>query len=139
AVDRRGDPKPAYWGVARTYRDRHPSASFATCAWGGEHEVRARVHGDCVARIVDLAGNVVAESRSGEIAAPLDAIATDVFLLDLGTNRYVMTRTMDLAPLLDLPRAQLELAVDGGVLRLAHAGGPAALGVVLEDARPYEA
>ena len=77
----------------------------------------------------------VAESDGGAIAAPLDTFAADVFLLDLGPDsRYAMTRTDDLAPLLDLPRT--ELAFDGGTLR--NTGAVAALGVVLEDARPYD-
>jgi beta-mannosidase len=124
AVDWHGEPKPAYWGVARAYRGA-PSAQFATCAWGGLGEVRARV--GAPARLVDLDGRVVAEGES-EVAAPLDAFAHDVFLLDLGANRYVMSRTEDLAPLLDLPRTTLSL--DGGVVR--NTGGVAALGVVLE-------
>ena len=77
----------------------------------------------------------VAESDGGEIAAPLDTFAADVFLLDLGPDsRYAMTRTDDLAPLLDLPRT--ELAFDDGTLR--NTGAVAALGVVLEDARPSD-
>ena len=59
------------------------------------------------ARLVDLDGRVVAEGDE-EVAAPLDAFAHDVFLLDVSrsraTNRYVMSRTENLAPLLDLPR-----------------------------------
>jgi hypothetical protein len=46
-----------------------------------------------------------------------------------------MTRTENLAPLLELPRA--ELSFDGRTLR--NEGPVAALGIVLEDARPYEA
>jgi len=124
AVDWHGEPKPAYFGVARAYRGA-ASAQFATCCWGGLGEVRARVPGP--ARLVDLDGRVVAEGE-GEITAPLDAFGTDVFLLDLVTNRYVMTRTATLEPLLDLPRATLELR--DGVLR--NVGDVAALGVVLE-------
>jgi beta-mannosidase len=123
-VDWWGNPKPAYFGVARAYRGV-PSAQFATCTWGGLGEVRARV--SAPARLVDLDGRVVAEG-DGEIAAPLDAFATDVFLLDLGANRYVMTRTENLAPLLDLPRTTLTL--DGGVLR--NTGDVAALGVITD-------
>lgn len=127
AVDWHANPKPAYWGVARAYRDGHPSAQFATCAWGGEAEVRARIHGDVVARIVNLDGFVVAEARD-EIAAPVDRL-DDVFLLDLdGRNRYVMTTAETLAPLLDLPSAHIELV--NGVLR--NFGSVAALGIVLE-------
>jgi beta-mannosidase len=125
AIDWWGNPKPAYFGVARAYRAA-PSAQFATCAWGGLGEVRARVASP--ARLVDLDGRVVAEGEA-EVAAPLDAFATDVFLLDLGANRYVMTRTEDLAPLLDLPLTTLSL--DGGVLR--NTGMVAALGVVTDS------
>ena len=139
ALDHRGDPKPAYWGVARAYRDDHPTAQFETCAWGGERVAHARVSGP--ARFVDLDGVVVAESTGGEIAAPLDAFASDVFLLDLGTNRYVMTRTKNLAPLLDLAVARLDadFVADSHKLVLRHASGHAALGVVVEDARAYDA
>jgi beta-mannosidase len=131
AVDHRGDAKPAYWGIARAYRGA-PSARFATAAWGDLDEARASV--TTPARFVDLDGRVVAEVEQGELAAALDAFAHHVFLLDLGANRYVMTRTQDLAPLLDLPRT--ELTFDGSVLR--NAGTVAALGIVLEDARPYD-
>jgi beta-mannosidase len=124
AVDWHGEPKPAYYGVARAYRGA-PSAQFATCAWGGVAEVCARV--DAPARLLDLDGRVVAEG-SGEISAPLDAFAYDVFLLDVAGNRYVMSRTENLAPLLDLPQATLVL--EHGVLR--NTGGHAALGVILE-------
>jgi beta-mannosidase len=125
AVDWHGEPKPAYHGVARAYRGA-PSAQFATCAWGGLGEVRARV--GAPARLVDLDGRVVAEGET-EVSAPLDAFGYDVFLLDLGTNRYVLSRTENLAPLLDLPRTTLELA--DGVLR--NTGEVAAIGIVLDD------
>jgi hypothetical protein len=94
--------------------------------------VRARIHGDCVARIVDIHGTVVAQARD-VIAVPLEAIETDVFLLDLdGLNRYVMTRTENLAPLLDLPRARIEPRRDGALLELRNTGEVAAIGVVVE-------
>ena len=125
AVDYHVEPKPAYYGVARAYRGA-PSAQFATCAWGGLGEVRASVNAP--ARLVDLDGRIVAEGDD-EIAAPLDAFAYDVFLLDLGGgNRYVMSRTENLAPLLDLPLTTLE--VNGSVLR--NTGAVAALGIVAE-------
>jgi hypothetical protein len=127
AVDWHGVPKPAYWGVARAYRPGHPSAQFPTCAWGGEHEVRARIHGDVLARLVNLDGTVVAEARH-EIAAPLTDL-DDVFVLDLdGRNRYVMTTADDLEPLLALERTRLELR-DG---EIRNVGRTAAIGVVLE-------
>jgi beta-mannosidase len=49
-----------------------------------------------------------------------------------------MTRARDLGPLLDLPPAQIDVDGDKWRLQLRHTGGPAALGVVLEDARPYD-
>jgi hypothetical protein len=121
-------PKPAYFGVARAYRGA-PSAQFATWAWGGESEARALVSGP--ARFVDLDGTVVAESTAGEVVAPLDSFGHDVFLLDLedGRNRYVMTRTENLAPLLSLPPAALDR--DGSHLR--NVGAVAALGIVAEE------
>jgi beta-mannosidase len=126
AVDWWGNPKPAYFGVARAYRGA-PSAQFATCAWGGLGEVRAAV--SAAARLVDLDGRVVAEvSGPGDISAPLLAFAHDVFLLDLVTNRYVMTRTETLAPLLDLPATTLS-STDGV---LTNTGALAAIGVVTD-------
>ncbi|HEX6789646.1 MAG TPA: glycoside hydrolase family 2 TIM barrel-domain containing protein [Gaiellaceae bacterium] len=134
AVDWHGEPKPAYHGVARAYAGA-PAAQFATCAWGGLGEVRAvALRG----RLFDLDGRVVAEGE-GDVAAPLDAFAYDIFLLDVGGNRYVMSRTENLAPLLDLPPTTLELA--GGVLR--NTGAVAAIGVVTDgdvlDLLPGEA
>jgi beta-mannosidase len=119
-VDWHGEPKPAYWGVRRAYLGA-PSASFATCAWGGDPEVRARIHGDVVARLVDAGGRVVAEADD-ELAVPLDAIGTEVFALDLdGRNRYVMTTTENLAPLLDLLPGDDEHDEDYGLRVGLHA------------------
>jgi beta-mannosidase len=151
AVDHRGDPKPAYYGVARAYRPVHVCASFAAWAWGGEDEVRARIHawggGRTMARLLNADGSVVAETDADEIAAPVSAFSSDVLILDLVTdsvqNRYVMSRNDDLAPMLDLEptRLEAELDGDGGYLHLhLHPStSSAALGIVLEDARPYEA
>jgi beta-mannosidase len=134
-VDWRGEPKPAYHGVARAYRGA-PTARFATPAWGGLDEVRARV--SAPARLLDLDGRVVADGDE-EVFAPVDAFEHDVFLLDLGENRYVMSRTEDLAPLLDLPATTLVL--DGTLLR--NTGDVIAVGVVTDgdvvDLLPGEA
>jgi beta-mannosidase len=136
ALDHRGDPKPAYYGVARAYTGA-PSACFATSAWGGLGEARATV--TAPARFVDLDGTVVAAADEGELVAPLEAFARDVFLLDLGANRYVMTRTEDLSPLLDLQHTPLHVERPrGNSLLLGNDGPVAALGIVLEDARPYD-
>jgi beta-mannosidase len=51
-----------------------------------------------------------------------------------------MTRTETLEPLLDLPRAELRVErTASDTVSLANLGPLAALGVVLEDARPYDA
>jgi beta-mannosidase len=124
-VDWHGRPKPAFHGVARAYRGA-PRASFATAAWGGHAEMRATV--TAPARLLDLDGRVVAEGED-QISAPLDAFAGDVFVLDLGANRYVMTRTETLAPLLALPRAELRWRAG----TLTNCGEVAAVGVVCAD------
>jgi beta-mannosidase len=134
SVDWHGEPKPAYWGVKRAYLGA-PSASFATCCWGGEREFRARIFGDVTARVVDLGGAVAAQAEE-EIAVPLESIATDVFLLDLGgRNRYVMTKTENLEPLLDLPAAHVEAerGSPSNRLLLTNVGRVAALGMVAGD------
>jgi beta-mannosidase len=138
AVDHHGDPKPAYYAVARAYRENQPSARFATCAWGGQQVARATVSGP--ARFVGVDGRVAAECAApGELEAELAAFASDLFLLDLGASRYLMSRTDSLAPLLDLDPATIEVERAGQTLRLTHTAGPAAVGIVLEDARPYHA
>ncbi|WP_329460472.1 glycoside hydrolase family 2 protein [Streptomyces sp. NBC_01497] len=156
AVDHRGDPKPAYYGVRRAYRRAHVCASFATQAWAGRELFEARVRvwggarGDVMsARLLTPAGEVVAATTGPVLRVPLSAVPGELFLLDLeqrdsvgelrSSNRYVHSATGDLAPLLDLPPA--EVAVHGmpGGLRLVHTGGPAALGLCLSDARPVEA
>jgi beta-mannosidase len=152
AVDHRGDPKPAYYGVARAYRPVHVCASFGTWAWAGRNEVRARVwllgaEGKTVARLVGVNGTVVAESTAADIAAPLDAFTSDVIVLDLSAgpvrNRYVLSRTENLAPLLELEPAPLEIELDEARwqlrLRLPSSARCAALGIVVEDARAYDA
>jgi Ig-fold domain len=70
--------------------------------------VRAEVTGD--ARLVDATGTLVATAAGGSISTRLDAIATDVFLLDVGpASRCAMTRAADFAPLLDLGPARVEV------------------------------
>lgn len=171
AVDHRGDAKPAYHAVRRAYRPWHVCAQLPRQAWGGYPAFRARVwtwgetaraQVTVVARLVDAAGAVLVErswrvavSRGlpvqvGELTADLTALATELFLLDLvcwpdgepeRANRYLLSRTTDLAPLLDLPPATVDTTVararDAWQVTLTHRGGPAALGLTIEDDRPY--
>lgn len=137
AVDYWGDPKPAYYGVKRAYRASHTCAAFSTWAWAGRDYFRADVHawpGPAVveARALELSGLAVASERyqlgapggassttvpGGVLSFALAAIEGPIFLLDLvaratagpiATNRYVLSTTADLAPLLDLAPARLE-------------------------------
>jgi len=133
ALDWHGDPKPAYYGVARAYRGA-PSARFSTWAWNGA-DVQVEVAGE--GRLVDLDGRVVASADAGVLRASCADFAGDLFVLDLaGANRYVMSRTADLAPLLELPRTTVEATRREGAVHLRCTGAVAALGLVLEDARP---
>ena len=58
-----------------------PWAQFATCAWGGEADVRATV--SAPARLVDVPAPWSPSPKPGTIRAPLDGFASDVFVLDL--------------------------------------------------------
>ena len=87
---------------------------------------------------------------AGRFEARFDGAPPDLFLLDLtladtsgairATGRYLFAGGPNLAPLLDLAPAQLDVTVaredERWTLRLDHRGGPAAIGVTLEDDRP---
>ncbi len=115
------------------------------------------------ARLVTVDGDVLAEAHGsvdladgrpaelGPIIGPGGPLPP-VFLLDLAldgadgqrlaANRYVASGRDDLAPLLDVSPAavmvDIDVEADRWRLALRHAGGPAALGIVLEDDRPIE-
>jgi beta-mannosidase len=175
AVDHRGDPKPAYHAVRRAYRPWHGCARLERQAWAGHPQFRARIFGwgdtasaeptpvTVTATLRDTAGTLAAERiweitappgglplEVGELAADLSELDTELFLLDVATdraagpaNRYLLSRTADLSPVLDLAPATVDtgLSRDGNTWRvtLSHRDGPAALGLTLEDDRPYQA
>jgi hypothetical protein len=113
---------------------------------------------------VDLAGTELAAGSwpvaitperpalSGRLEAHFDGSPPDLFLLDLAltdearttraTGRYLFGGGSDLAALLDLAPATVEVTVDREdvrwTLRLEHQGGPAAIGVTIEDDRPID-
>jgi beta-mannosidase len=171
AVDHRGDPKPAYFGVRRAYRPVHVCARFARWAWAGAgpfradawawsvDEPRADVRVDAAVRTMD--GEALAEA-SWPVALPDDrprcagvleaALPEAVVILDLqlvgdesvlATNRYVVSGAADLAALRSLAPAEvdveIERASDDWRLAFAHRGGPAAVGLVVDDDRPFDA
>ena len=130
AVDHRGDPKPATGASPGRTRARR-----APVRHGRLGRPRRGARDGHVAGAVRRPRRARRRrGRRGRGRRAAGRVRHDVFLLDLGRNRYVMTRAETLEPLLDLPRA--ELAFAGGVLR--NVGTVAALGIVLEDARPYD-
>ncbi|RMI38331.1 glycoside hydrolase family 2 protein [Streptomyces triticirhizae] len=122
--------------------------------------VRARVltlDGTAVAEVRHPAGrpaagpaSTVPAAPAGRISVPLAELGGEpLFLLDLAlldaegrplaTARWTHSATADLAPLLDVPPADVTAEPTGDAVRLAHAGGPAALGLWLADDRPADA
>ena len=121
--------------------------------------------GHLVARVVDATGVELARVdrdvelragsvvRIGPIAAPLASIAHDLFVLDLcladvdgrvrSMNRYLLSGTNDLEPLLDLPRVPVTVGCDRAgdrwQLSLRNDGDVLAASLSLEDARPATA
>lgn len=113
--------------------------------------------------LVDLAGAVLASVTTaldvpgdgravpaGELRAPVpDGLAfLDVALRDgadatRSRSRYLVSGTTDLGPLLDVAPARIavERDVDGDrwCLELVHEAGPAAVGLTVDDDRPYGA
>jgi beta-mannosidase len=140
------------------------AATMRANVWAGA-DWPVPLAGTVTARVAGLDGTVVTSAAwqvddgdgqpraLGEITAGLGRIPGDLFLLDLrlsgpdGTvtqvNRYLMTKTADLGPVLDVPAADVAVSIreQAGAwqVELAHRGGPAALGIVLEDDRSHEA
>lgn len=113
-----------------------------------------------VARVLSVDGDLLAESagaaevlsdeavRLGSIDGP-DRALPRLFILELAlsdgegelraANRYLLSGTEDFGALLDLAPATVIVDLDAHRLGLRHTGGPAALGIVVEDARPADA
>lgn len=173
-IDHRGDPKPAFFGVARAYRPAHVCARFERWAWDGQPftgelwawsgavapeqprpaAVRAAVRELDGGPLVALEAPVAALDDRPRCVGSLDtALPPRLAVVDLGlvgdddlvlaTNRYVVSGTENLAPLLDLAAANVEITCDRGDdawrLELTHRSGPAALGIVIDDDRPIDA
>ena len=171
ALDYYGEPKSAYYAVARAYAPLALSAAFAAQALAGRETFEASLwaandrtvpaEGTLTARLIDAAGGV-AETMSAPVVAaangstplvdfraPLAAVATDWFFLDLAlrdasgrtlaANRYVFSKTDNLRPLLDAKPTTLRATAvaDGDAWRvtLANVGDAAAIAVRLEDER----
>jgi beta-mannosidase len=138
---------------------------FEAEVWASSSLERAFREARAEAALVGFGGHRYASSEgSGEVAAnaaslllavdwPLAQVAEDVFFLDLhlwdasdqvlAKNRYVLSRTTDLRPLLSVLPTQLTVRADiqGGqeVLAIRNAGDQSALFVWLEEQRPLDA
>jgi beta-mannosidase len=113
-------------------------------------------------RLVDFAGRVVREAKQtvtaaangaiavGAFSAGLAEVGTDLFFLDLtlarGTgevlaaNRYLFTKSANLAAMLVAPATTLSVSAGaGGAVTVSNTGEQTALQVRLEDLRPLGA
>ncbi|MGN6760733.1 MAG: glycosyl hydrolase 2 galactose-binding domain-containing protein [Leifsonia sp.] len=169
AVDFRGDPKPAFFAVARAFERRRATLQVTRAVWAGEERASAEAWlwaEDAVAagstlvlRARGLDGAVVA---SRELAVPAVgeprpvgtlevAVATlpEVFLWEaewrdesgrLDVERMVATTTEDFAALFDVPAPELAVTrTESGEVRIQNTGEVAALTVRLVDPRPVGA
>jgi beta-mannosidase len=119
------------------------------------------IEGVARARVVDLAGTELASASwrvlvtterpvlAGSFEAGFNGAPPDLFLLDLAladaagstraTGRYLFGGSSDLAALLDLEPARLDVAVarddDRWTLGFDHRDGAAAIGIMVEDDR----
>ncbi|WP_431219458.1 glycosyl hydrolase 2 galactose-binding domain-containing protein [Leifsonia xyli] len=166
AVDFRGDPKPAFFAVARAFGRRRATLRVARAVWAGESTASAEAWlwaedavaaGSTVAlRAIGLDGRVFAERTltAGAVGDPV-AVGSlevavgelpDVFLWEaewrdaagaIDRERMVATTTTDFAALLDLPAPVLDVVRgDDGAVSVRNAGDIAALTVRLVDPRP---
>jgi beta-mannosidase len=139
-------------------------AEFQAAVWAWSRD-EPRAGCAATARVVAADGTVLAETSwpldlpggpaaaAGDVRVPVAGVPTDLFVLDLALtgpdgrslsrNRYLFSRTADLAPLLDLAVAEVaaEVTADGDHwrVRLAHRSGPVAAGLRLVDDRPAAA
>ncbi|HET7829354.1 MAG TPA: hypothetical protein VFL03_07335, partial [Candidatus Limnocylindrales bacterium] len=118
---------------------------------GGSLDVRAVTPDGVV--LASVSAPVDLEAGRPRAYAPLDVPAADgLVVVDLAlrrddallaSNRYVLSGGDDLAPMFDLAAADVRVDAlrrdaDGWVVDLAHVGGPAALGLVIDDDRPID-
>ena len=156
--------RQAYAPIAVTARFDRAALGGADCleaeiwAWNESQPVE----GVASARVVNVDGTELASKTwaveitperpvfVGRFEARFGGPPPELFLLDLnladgaGTifaaGRYLFGGGRDLAPLLDLEPARLDVAVERGedrwTMLVEHVAGPAAIGVTIEDDRP---
>ena len=160
AVDFLGEPKPAFWAVARAFARNRITLRTDAVAWDGRSASaeawlwsEGRLPGGrVVLRARTLDGSVLAE-RTWTIeaaAAEPTAVASltlqpeGLFLWDgewhaggelVDREVVLATGDADLAGLLDLPYAEVRVEADADGVTVQHVAGPAVIGLVLADAR----
>ncbi|MFF1572440.1 hypothetical protein ACFVWR_06800 [Leifsonia sp. NPDC058292] len=166
ALDFRGDPKPAFFAVARAFERRRATFRVERMAWAGRASAKAEVWlwaedavptgSALVLRIRGLDGAVLAERavRPDAVSDPVVAGTIEALLTELpavfiweaewrdasGTlidlERMLATAAPDLAPLLDVDAADLDVRADAGGVVVRNTGAVAAVTVRLVDPRP---
>jgi beta-mannosidase len=154
----------AYEPVAVTARFDRVALDGADCleteiwVWS---EPETLEHGAVTAQVLGLGGTALAEAawpaavgtagplHVGTFEAPIGTPSPDLFFLDLrlldqageprAGARYLLAGGADFGPLLDLERANVVVDVsrdgDRWTLAVRHDGGPAAIGLTVEDDR----
>lgn len=165
AVDFHGDPKPAFFAVARAFERRRATLKVSRAAWAGERTASAEAWlwaedgvpaGTTVTlRARALDGTVLGErtlsapavgdpAPAGALEVPVDGLPP-VFLWEaewtdgdttIDRERTIATSTADFAALFDVPEPALEVRREGSAVRIRNTGSVAALAVRLVDARP---
>ncbi|MGO4534769.1 glycosyl hydrolase 2 galactose-binding domain-containing protein [Leifsonia sp. 2MCAF36] len=166
AVDFRGDPKPAYFAVARAFERRRATLRVDRAVWGGQATASVEAwlwaedpvaDGSTVTlRALALDGSVLAErgfvapevghpEPIGSLTFPVAGLP-GVFLWEaewrdaggvIDRERMLATSTADFAALFDVPAPGLEVSrADDGSVRLRNTGDVAAVTVRLVDRRP---
>jgi beta-mannosidase len=184
SVDYRGDAKPAFYAVARSFQANRATIRVARSAWAGHDDAVAEAWvwsesgqeagGSVVLRLRAVDGDTLAEASgtTDAVTSPRAVLGLSVPLADARANvraggsplvlwevewrdssgavvdRDVSLASIsgDLAGLLDLVPAQLDLSVETGpagegdavAVRVKHLVGPAVVGLRLVDKRPAD-
>lgn len=166
ALDYRGDPKPAFFAVARAFERRRATLRVDRAAWAGQSSASAEVWlwaedavagGSAVAlRARGLDGSVLAERSfaAQDVSDPVAAGSLEVPVADLpdlffweaewtdgagaviDRERMLAAAVADLGPLFDVPAASLTAERTASGVLVRNAGDVAAVTVRIVDPRP---
>ena len=168
-MDFRGDPKPAFFAVARAFERRRVTLTVSRAVWAGEQAATVEawlwaedpvpLGSTVVLRARALDGTVVAEQElvAAAVGDPVPVGSLEVPVSDLDgvflweaewrdadavidLERMIATATDDFAALFDVPAPVLSVSRDvDGTVLVRNIGGVAALTVRVVDARPVGA